>query len=102
MLTENQKVANAGHSDGYEMSTANNWQTDPRVIAYGELIQNTSDGAWKEFNIPLTYHSLTQKPTHLLIVCSSSRWGDYFYGCDSSTLLLDDFTLEYGDTPVVQ
>lgn len=102
LLTENLKVANAGNSDGYEMSTAINWQTDPRVIAYGELIQNTSDGAWKEFNIPLTYHSLTQKPTHLLIVCSSSRWGDYFYGCDSSTLLLDDFTLEYGDTPVVQ
>ena len=102
LLTESLKVANASNSDGYEMSTAINWQTDPRVIAFGELVQNTSDDAWKAFEIPLTYRSLTQKPTHLLIVCSSSRWGDYFYGSDSSTLLLDDFTLEYGDTPTVQ
>lgn len=102
LLTEDMKVANASNSDGYEMSTAINWQTDPRVIAFGELIQNTSDDAWKAFEIPLVYRSLTQKPTHLLIVCTSSRWGDYFYGCDSSTLLLDDFSLEYGDAPAVQ
>ncbi len=105
LLTEDLKVTNyvkSPDTDGYELSTAINWQTDPRVVAYGELTQNTSDNAWKAFDIPLTYHSLTQKPTHLLIVCSSSKWGDYFYGCDSSTLLLDDFTLEYGDTPVVQ
>ena len=102
LLTESLKVANASNSDGYEMSTAINWQTDPRVIAFGELTQNTSDDAWKAFEIPLVYRSLTQKPTHLLIVCTSSRWGDYFYGCDSSTLLLDDFSLEYGNTPTVR
>lgn len=102
LLTEGLKVANASNSDGYEMSTAIDWQNDPRVIAYGELIQNTDDDAWKGFEIPLTYHTLAQKPTHLLIVCSSSRWGDYFYGSDSSVLLLDDFTLEYGDTPAVK
>lgn len=96
LLTEELKVANAS-ANGYEMSTAINWQTDPRVVAYGELIQNTSDGTWKKFEVPLTYHSFTQKPTHMLIVCSSSRWGDYFYGCDTSTLLLDDFSFEYGE-----
>ena len=95
LLTEQLLVANAS-ADGYEMSTGIDWENDPRVIAYGELMQNTTDSNWKEFNIPLTFHSTTAKPTHLLIVCSSSRWGDYFYGSDTSNLKLDNFSLEYG------
>ena len=97
LLTENLKVANASNSDGYELSTEINWLTDPRIVAYGELTQNTSDTEWKEFEIPLTFYSLTQKPAYMLIVCSSSKWGDYFYGCDSAKLLLDDFSFEYGE-----
>ncbi len=96
LLTEQLLVANASNNDGYELSTAIDWQNDSRVIAYGELTQNTTDSDWKEFNIPLTFHTLTKKPTHLLIVCSSSRWGDYFYGSDTSNLKLDNFSLEYG------
>ena len=96
LLTEQLLVANYENTDGYEMSTAIDWQNDSRVIAYGELTQNTTDSNWKEFNIPLTFHTLTKKPTHLLIVCSSSRWGDYFYGSDTSNLKLDNFSLEYG------
>lgn len=101
LLTEQLKVANADNSDGYELSTNIDWQNDPRVVAYGELTQNTTDAEWKAFNIPLTYHSTTIKPTHMLIVCSSSRWGDYFYGSDSSKLLLDDFSFTWGE-PVVR
>lgn len=101
LLTDQLKVANASNNDGYEMSTTFNWENDPRVIAYGEITQTTSDAAWKSFNIPLKYHSLTAKPKYMLIVCSSSKWGDYFYGCDSAKLLLDDFEFEYG-TPTVK
>lgn len=100
LLTEQLKVANA-NADGYELSTNIDWQNDPRIVAYGELLQNTTDTEWKAFNIPLTYHSTTIKPTHMLIVCSSSRWGDYFYGSDSSKLLLDDFSFTWGE-PVVR
>ena len=96
LLTEQLKVANASNKDGYEMSTAINWQTDPRVIAYGELSQNTTDANWKQFNIPLVYHDTTAKPKYMLIVCSSSKWGDYFYGGEGSTLLLDEFSFEWG------
>ncbi len=95
LLTEQLKVANTSTS-GYELSTAINWQTDPRVIAYGELSQNTTDANWKQFSIPLVYHNTTAKPTHLLIVCASSKWGDFFYGSDSSNLLLDEFSFEWG------
>lgn len=97
LVTEQFHVANTEVA-GYEMSTTIDWQNDPRVVAYGELTQNTSDnGAWKAFNIPLTYHSLTAKPTQLIIVCSASKWGDYFYGSNESVLYLDDFEFEYGE-----
>lgn len=100
LLTDQLKVANASNNDGYEMSTTFDWINDPRVIAYGEMTQNTSDAAWKSFNIPLKYYSLTTKPKYMLIVCSSSKWGDYFYGCDNAKLLLDDFSFEYGEPTV--
>lgn len=102
LVTELFHVANA-EASGYEMTTEIDWQNDPRVIAYGQMTQSTSsNGAWQELNIPLEYHSLTKKPTHLIIVCSASKYGDYFYGSDSSVLHLDDFEFVYGDEPSVK
>lgn len=97
LLSERLLVANATNPDGYEMNTEIDWENDPRVIAYGEILQNTADADWKNFTLPLEYHSLTAKPKYMLIVCSSSRWGDYFYGSDSSNLKLDNFAFEYGE-----
>ena len=88
--------------DNTNMDNFPNWQTDPRVIAYGAVTQKTSQDGWVEFTVPFEYHSLTTKPTHLIIVCSASKYGDYFYGSDSSVLHLDDFELVYGDTPTVK
>ena len=97
LVTEQFHVANTDVS-GYEMSTTIDWENDPRVVAYGELTQNTSsNGSWEAFSIPLKYHSLTTKPTHMILVCSSSKWGDYFYGSDSSVLYIDDFSFDYGE-----
>ena len=82
-----------------------NWETDSRVIAYGSLPneQNVhSNGQWKEVNIPLVYRDLARKPTHLLVVFSASKYGDYFHGGKGSTLYLDDFEFIYGDTPSVK
>lgn len=102
LVTELFHVANA-EADGYELTTDIDWENDSRVVAYGQMTQNTSSGgAWQELNIPLVYHSTTQKPTHLIIVCSSSRYGDYFYGSDSSVLYIDDFELSYAGTPTVR
>lgn len=93
------------HVDNTDMSTFPNWETDSRVIAYGELPweQNVhSNGEWKEVNIPLEYRDLNRKPTHLLVVFSASKYGDYFHGSDTSVLYVDDFSLEYGDSPTVK
>lgn len=91
--------------DNTDLSTIPDLNNDSRVVAYGSLPQSqniSSEGQWKEVNIPLVYTSLTRKPTHLLVVFSSSKYGDYFHGGTGSTLYLDDFYLEYGDTPSVK
>lgn len=88
-----------------DMSTFPDWETDPRVIAYGALPAEQSvntNGQWKEVNIPLVYRDLNKKPTHLLIVFTSSKYGDYQHGGKGSLLYIDDFSLEYGDTPACQ
>lgn len=101
LVTELFHVANA-EASGYQMTTEIDWANDSRVVAYGQMTRNTStNGAWQEFNIPLVYHSMTKKPTHMIIVCSASKWGDYFYGSDASVLNIDDFSFEYGE-PTVQ
>ena len=102
LVTEQFHVANA-EASGYEMTTNIDWENDSRVVAYGQMTQGTSsNGAWQQLNIPLVYHSTTKKPTHLIIVCSASKYGDYFYGSDESVLHLDDFELVYGDEPSVK
>lgn len=72
------------------------------VVAYGELPISEcvdSNGEWKKFDIELKYQDLVTKPTYMIIVCSSSKYGDYFAGGDKSVLYLDDFELIYGDNP---
>lgn len=90
------------HVNNKDMSSFPNWQTDPRIIGYGILEFNSSDNNWVEFNIPIEYHSMTKKPAYILVMGATCKYGDYFYGSDSSVLYLDDFELVYGDNPVQQ
>ncbi len=71
------------------------------VIAYGVLpdAECVASSEWKQFTIDLTYRNLVEKPTHIIIVFSSSKYGDYFTGGNGSTLYLDDLELIYGDSP---
>lgn len=71
------------------------------VIAYGVLpdVECVASSGWKQFTIDLTYRNLVEKPTHIIIVFSSSKYGDYFTGSTKSTLYLDDLELIYGDSP---
>ena len=76
-----------------------------QFIAYGELpmAQCGKTDGWVNFNIPLKYKTdkLDEKPTHLIIVCSSSKYGDYFTGAVGSVMYLDDFSLVYDGTPAI-
>ena len=64
------------------------------VIAYGE-IRFTASCDWYQFEIPLEYRDFDRTPTHIIIVCTSSRYGDYFVGSKSSIMWIDDFELCY-------
>lgn len=65
------------------------------VVAYGELVLENSVEEWQEFTIQLDYTSTSIQPTHLMIVCSASRYGDYFTGSSDSEMWVDDFELIY-------
>ena len=82
--------------------------TDPNTIANGELIiyndgyeisrggkvsANTS--GWVCYTIPLNYRNLNTYPTHILISCSASQFGDYFTGYSGSKLWIDQVELVY-------
>ena len=73
---------------------------DPVVLAYGQVTWTGNfgpDGQLQEIEIPLEYNDRAKKtkPTHLVIVCSASKYGDYFSGSKSSVMYLDDFELIY-------
>lgn len=75
---------------------------DPQVIAYGDITMDTQIGSGKTMvlkNIELKYkeEAKTQSPTHLIVVCAASKYGDYFVGGEGSTMYVDDFELQYGD-----
>ena len=80
------------------------YENDPNIIAYGELPSGaaTSGEGYSEFSIPLKYNNLTDVPTHIIVVCSASKYGDYMTGGEGSTLYVDDFSLIYDGEPQVK
>lgn len=68
------------------------------VIAYEERLFTSNVDKWTQITIPLTYKMGTDKvPTHIIVVCSASRYGDYFIGSDESVMLVDDAELIYDE-----
>ena len=67
------------------------------VIGYGEWILKENIDEWMQFEIPIDWRDKTATPTHLIIVCSGSRWGDYFTGSSQTRMWLDDFELIYDE-----
>ena len=70
------------------------------VIGYGIRVLREAVTEWTQITIPIDYRSTDKKPTHLMVVCSASRWGDYFIGSDQSVMWVDDVELVY--TPVAK
>jgi hypothetical protein len=65
------------------------------VIGSGELIFTESTDGWIEFTLPIDYRSTNEIPTHIIIICTGSHFGDYFTGSTQSLMLVDDFELIY-------
>jgi len=65
------------------------------VIAYGCYESDSSTDGWIDIEIPLDYSTTSRVPTHIIVSCAASKWGDYFTGSTSSTLWVDDIKLAY-------
>lgn len=82
------------------------FENDNNIIAYGTIEGDyitTSEAAngYTEFTIPLQYKEslFGEVPTHIIVVCSASKYGDYMTGGVGSTLYVDEFSLVYEGTP---
>ena len=71
---------------------------DPRtadgIVAYSYFESTVSCPDWTEKVMELTYNS-DEKPNYLVIVFTSSGYGDYFTGSTDSWMYADDIELIY-------
>ncbi len=68
---------------------------DPNIIAYAEFNTGNTVSSYRELELELKYRATDRVPTYLIIVCTASKYGDYFVGSTSSELYIDEFSLEY-------
>ncbi len=91
-----------------DKSTFVDFYTDGSTIANGDLViyndgysvnngskVNATTSGWIKYTIPLDYRNLNAYPTHIIVSCASSQFGDYFSGCSSSKLWIDKVELVY-------
>lgn len=82
-----------------EPSSIIDFTKDPSTIALGEAVFQgdaaNSTNEWREVLIPIVYSNENVYPTHIVISCASSYYGDYFTGSDSSKLWIDKMELVY-------
>ena len=96
------------HVNTTDASTFVDFNNDQSTIANGELIihkegymlngssmVDAETWEWAQYTIPLNYHTIETLPTHIIISCAASQYGDYFTGCSSSKLWIDKVELVY-------
>lgn len=70
-------------------------KNDPNIIAYAEFNSGTTVTEYTPLELELEYRSTSRVPTYIMVVCSASKFGDFFTGGAGATMYVDDFTLEY-------
>lgn len=96
------------HVNTTDASTFVDYTTDASTVAYGNLViyndgysvnagekVSATTSGWLEYVIPLDFHDFKTWPTHIVVSCAASQYGDYFSGCDSSKLWVDKVELVY-------
>jgi len=67
----------------------------PYVVAYGKMQCGEDVPEYTPFEFDLEYVATDRRPKYLLIVASSSKYGDYFTGGDGAVMCLDRLELLY-------
>lgn len=70
-------------------------RNNPDVLAYGELKDSRDMASYEPFTIDIEWRDTSRKPTYIVVVASSSKYGDYFAGGEGSTLWIDEFELGF-------
>ena len=96
------------HVNTTDASTFVDFYTDESTIANGDLIiyndgyminngekVSATTSEWIEYIIPLDYRQFATYPTHIVISCATSQFGDYFTGYDGGKLWIDAAELIY-------
>lgn len=96
------------HVDTTNPSTFVDFNTDKSTIGNGNLtlyhdgyslnggqMTTAATDQWVEYTIPINYRDIETLPTHIIISCAASQYGDYFSGCSSSKLWLDKVEAVY-------
>lgn len=100
----NKKTYGGSNDCPIQVNTTNeatfvDYTTDPSTLAYGEQLfqSSASDGLneWKEYTIPLDFKDVDTVPTHIVISCAASMYGDYFTGCRTAALWIDKMEFVY-------
>ncbi len=76
-------------------STFINVENDPTIIAYGELDSDQPTEGYQPFTINIEYRDMVRKPNMIVVVATSSRYGDYFTGASGSLLYVDELELVF-------
>lgn len=67
------------------------------VIAYASFTSGDDQEDWTTRTISLNYRHSNRTPKYIIVVATSSKYGDYFIGGDGSLLKLDNLKLLYDD-----
>lgn len=93
-------IALSDRSEPYEIRNdpKNRQLFDPEddgIIAYGEYTSSEPVSTYKQLEIPLEYRATNRTPKYIIVVASSSKYGDYYIGGVGSKLWLDEMELVY-------
>lgn len=87
-----------------KIDTGNNIFFNPKgdnILGYGEVnwegTKFGADGKMEKVTVNIDWYekAKTVTPTHIIIVCSASKYGDYYEGGIGSVMYVDDFELVY-------
>ena len=70
-------------------------KNDSHVIAYAEIKKGEAVDHWTQEELVLQYRHTDRTPRYIVVVASSSMFGDFFTGGDGSKLWVDNFELIY-------
>lgn len=68
---------------------------DDHIIAYAQMTKGEDVVQWTTQTLTLNYRHTDRTPKWILVVASSSKYGDYFVGGEGSLLNIDNMKLLY-------